>query len=321
MIMDSRMNPAITIKKTVQWFIYRGTTSSSEGEASIKISCQCVMNWPLVWMLIALVAILYLVYRPRYDEGYLTATRRRGPSSTPCDGSNGPCPGWGSYVIGWSAPTDDGGSPITGYQVQVMDMTDQPPTQVVSTTVTGTTYTLTPLNWYEAYQINVSAINAIGTGPASTLNIPAVPPQTQVPGAPTSLTADLWPPNSSNNPSSVPVYNITWSCPLDNGYSTVTNYMGYINGTQIFELNSNSSGSGGSWSWPMSGNSSSDIPPWSWNTSYTIEVYAINSVGTGTTPATYVLATGPPLNTIPGAPGVPSVSYQYAPNTIGPGQC
>ena len=79
-------------------------------------------------------------------------------------------------VFTWSAPASDGGSPITGYQIV---KTSSQAVGNGSTTQAGTTFTLTydpnpdnvtltEFTLYNDYTISVRAVNAVGTGPAST---------------------------------------------------------------------------------------------------------------------------------------------------------
>ncbi len=69
--------------------------------------------------------------------------------------------------LSWTAPALTGGSPITGYTVQVRTGTTVVTTGVV-VTVTGTTATVTGLTNGTAYNFRVQAVNAQGTGALST---------------------------------------------------------------------------------------------------------------------------------------------------------
>jgi Ca2+-binding RTX toxin-like protein len=122
----------------------------------------------------------------------------------------------------WVAPTTDGGSPITGYNVQVRTGTTVVRTE--NLTGNGTTATMTNLNNGTAYNFRVQAVNAIGAGPlspASTAVTPATVPNAPVIGTPTqgavggTLTANaLWsapiaPPTPANGGSAILSYTIT----------------------------------------------------------------------------------------------------------------
>jgi len=82
----------------------------------------------------------------------------------------------GGATVSWSAPSSDGGSPITGYTVAVT-----PATASAQVTVSGLTATVTGLPSGRTVAILVSAVNAVGTGP-SAASSPVTPPD--VPGAP-----------------------------------------------------------------------------------------------------------------------------------------
>ena len=70
----------------------------------------------------------------------------------------------------WRAPASNGGSAITGYQVQWKEATGNWDTaaDVSEATVTGTTYTITGLTGGVGYTVRVIASNDVGAGPAST---------------------------------------------------------------------------------------------------------------------------------------------------------
>ena len=69
----------------------------------------------------------------------------------------------------WQAPSSNGGSDVTGYKVQWKESTDSWDTEadVSEATVTGTSHTITSLTGGVEYRVRVSALNDVGTGPAS----------------------------------------------------------------------------------------------------------------------------------------------------------
>ena len=94
-------------------------------------------------------------------------------------------PGNTQVVLTWSAPTNNGGSPITGYilKYKVHTASDYIP---VTLPVTPLSKTLTGLTNGTAYDFNIAAVNLAGTANAST-DISATPGV--LPAAPTTLTA------------------------------------------------------------------------------------------------------------------------------------
>ena len=78
-----------------------------------------------------------------------------------------------SVLVGWTAPENDGESPITGYTVtpyaggEALDPVQAP--------ATATSRTVTGLANGTAYTFRVSATNAVGTGPASAASTPVTP--------------------------------------------------------------------------------------------------------------------------------------------------
>ncbi len=68
-------------------------------------------------------------------------------------------PGTGQVTLTWAAPAATGGSAITGYTVAT--------SPGGTTTVTGTSATITGLTSGTAYTFTVTANNGVGTGPTS----------------------------------------------------------------------------------------------------------------------------------------------------------
>ncbi|MFM8304559.1 MAG: fibronectin type III domain-containing protein [Actinomycetota bacterium] len=79
-------------------------------------------------------------------------------------------------LVTWSAPAFDGGSPITGYQVQVDG--------VIVTTTAGTSYSAVGLS-EGTHQFAVAAVNAVGVGASATTSA-TVPPQVPAAAAPSA---------------------------------------------------------------------------------------------------------------------------------------
>lgn len=150
----------------------------------------------------------------------------------------GAVPGDAQMALNWSAPADEGSSPITGYTV-----TASPGAATCSATVPETTCTVTGLANGTEYQFTVTASNAIGSGPASaplaaTPSLPA-----QAPDAPTLTDALVgnaqvelrWSAPASDNGSPITSYTVT-SQPGSSGCSAVPPAMactvtGLANGT------------------------------------------------------------------------------------------
>ena len=119
--------------------------------------------------------------------------------------------------LSWTAPTDDGGSEVTGYTVEYKQSSVSDWSGVSTVTATGTTATVTGLTNGASYDFRVSATNSVGTGEASavvTATPEAPPPPVTVPGAPSGLSA-----KAGNGRVS-----LSWTAPSDDGGSAVTGY-------------------------------------------------------------------------------------------------
>jgi hypothetical protein len=82
-------------------------------------------------------------------------------------------PGNGQATVSWTAPTSDGGPPITGYAVTpYIGYFPLPP---ITFNSTSTTQTVTRLTNGTTYRFKVAAINRAGTGRTSKVTNPVTP--------------------------------------------------------------------------------------------------------------------------------------------------
>jgi predicted phage tail protein len=116
-------------------------------------------------------------------------------------------PGNGQVQVSWTAPSSDGGSAVTAYQVL------RNGTQVHQTANGSTlSWTNTGLTNGTTYAFTVRAVNAAGTGPVSSPATSGTPRTT--PGAPTALVGTA----------SDGAIELTWSPPASDGGSAITGY-------------------------------------------------------------------------------------------------
>jgi Domain of unknown function (DUF1929)/Fibronectin type III domain len=167
----------------------------------------------------------------------------------------------GSATVTWTAPAP-GSSPITSYTVTpyigtvaqtATTITGAPP--AVSTTISG-------LQSGTAYTFEVSATNAVGTGPASAASNSVTPSAPTAPAAPSGVTAT--PANASAA--------VTWTAPANDGSPitsyTITPYIGTAAQTATTITGS-----------PPA--SSATVKGLSNGSAYTFTVSATNAIGTG----------------------------------------
>ena len=141
------------------------------------------------------------------------------------------------YLV-WRAPSSDGGSPITGYRIEVSDDGRSWVDLERNTENDDTDYTHTNLRPGSLRYYRVSAINSVGTGRPSRL---AFATTLDVPDEPTDLSATpkgedridlLWIRPSEDGGSPIEGYQIdvsensgaTWSVLVENSRSTATTY-------------------------------------------------------------------------------------------------
>jgi len=194
-----------------------------------------------------------------------------------------------SVSISWSPPQNNGGSPLTGYEIDYRVVPNTSYSTLATLNNVTTTYTHTNLVTGKTYIYRVSAMNIIGTGNPSpevlaTPTSSSAPPKNIAPNPPQNLVASVY--------SSTQI-NLSWGAPQSNGGPAVSGYK------IDFSLDSGNFTN-------LIANSGSSFTAYSHTGlqvghTYTYRVFAINSIGTGnssntaTTTLTQVL-------TVPGSP-------------------
>ena len=116
--------------------------------------------------------------------------------------------------LSWTAPASDGGSPITGYKIEVSSDGGTSWSDLeASTNSPRTTYAHTGLAAGTTRHYRVSAINSNGAGAASSVDDATT--GTTVPGAPTGLQATA---------SGTTQINLSWTAPANTGGRPITGY-------------------------------------------------------------------------------------------------
>jgi hypothetical protein len=123
--------------------------------------------------------------------------------------------GNGSVALAWTAPSSDGGSGLTGYEVWRATASGFE-TLLTPVPVSPTSYTDTPVTNGTTYYYQVKAINAVGPSAASNERsaTPTAPPPPTVPSAPTLTSA------TAGNGSVA----LAWTAPSSDGGSGLTGY-------------------------------------------------------------------------------------------------
>jgi titin len=172
--------------------------------------------------------------------------------------------------LSWVAPSNNGGSAITSYKIEVKSGSGSFANLVSSTGNTTTTYSHTGLTTDTTYTYRVSAINSIGTSSSSseTSATPTSSSTSGAPSAPTGLVA-----TASSNAQ----INLSWAAPASDGGYPITGYkIEYKIGSGTFTtLVANTASSTASYSHTGLTN----------GTTYAYRVSAINSIGTSSTSA------------------------------------
>ena len=161
-----------------------------------------------------------------FASGVVTATFKTSPTAPAPPTSVGITGlGDGELTVEWDAPTDDGGSAITGYKVQWKSGTQSFGSAREHTAVaSATSYTIPSLTNGTEYTVRVLAVNSVGdSAPSLTdFDTPVGPPD--APGNVRALpgNAELaveWDAPANNGGSAITVYTVQWKSSTES-YST-----------------------------------------------------------------------------------------------------
>ncbi|MEM3065674.1 MAG: fibronectin type III domain-containing protein [Candidatus Nitrosotenuis sp.] len=222
-------------------------------------------------------------------------------SATPTSSSTGAYPGAPTGLIAtavsptqvnlyWSAPSNNGGYPITGYKIEYRVGSGPYTTLVSNTASTATTYSHQGLTTNQVYIYRVYAITSFGTSQVASAEALAQPTSSSsaaAPGAPTGLSATAVSPTQIN---------LIWSAPSNIGSSPIIGYkIEAKSGTGSFTTLTSNTGTT-STTYQHTGLTT--------GTTYTYRVSAVNSVGAGS--ASSEAAATPTSSSAPAAPSTPT---------------
>jgi fibronectin type 3 domain-containing protein len=196
--------------------IYRGTTSGGE---SFLITVPLVTTYTDATVTNGVTYYYQVSATNAIGEGPLssevsaTPNPPAGPPSAPQGLSA--TPGDATVTLTWSAPSSDGGSPITNYKI--FRGTSSNGETLLTTIGNVLTYTDTAVTNGVTYYYKVSAVNSVGEGPRSNEASATPVASTTVPGAPRDLGAVAGDATVA----------LAWSSPASDGGSAITNYKVY----------------------------------------------------------------------------------------------
>jgi hypothetical protein len=177
-----------------------------------------------------------------------------------------------SATARWAAPTYDGGSGVTGYQVRVVDGAGVQVGELRPAGATATSLVVTGLTNGTAYRFQVAATNGAGAGAFSALSNAVTPTAATVPGPPV-----IGAPSQGAQGGALTAI-ARWTPPASNGGSAITGY-------RVTALRMSSSGANAT---VLSRTDSPILAAWVRQRSFTLaagnyrfEVVAINAIGTG----------------------------------------
>jgi fibronectin type 3 domain-containing protein len=196
--------------------VYRGTSAGGESATPVATSVTTtsftdasVVNGTTYYYTVA--AVNSAGTSPPSNETSATpvlvqATVPSAPQSLVATGANG------SVKLSWAAPSSNGGSPITGYDVYRGTSPGGESSTPVATNVTTTSFSDASVVNGTTYYYTVAAVNAVGPSPQS--GEASARPQATAPSAPSGLVA------SGGNGSVM----LSWAIPVTDGGSPITGY-------------------------------------------------------------------------------------------------
>ena len=204
-----------------------------------------------------------------------------------------------SYSVGlsWSAPTSDGGWPITDYVVQYKTSGASSWTTLADGVSNVTSATIKGLWGGTSYVFRVAAKNMLGAG-AYTQNISKATLPKTVPPPPTGLRFSEGYKTSAN---------VSWTAPVNNGGSTISDY--------IIQYKENTASSWITFNDGIKATTSAFITGLSNFKTYNYRVLAINSAGIGSaSPSSYFVMSPPasPTNFVSTSSTTSSVSLSWS---------
>ena len=218
-----------------------------------------------------------------FDSGVVTAAFKTSPvKPAPPTGVDITTEGNGELTVGWTAPTENGGSDITGYKVQWKSGTQSFGTARSTLTTDGaaTSYTIPSLTNGTEYTVRVLAVNSVGDSAASNTDT----------GTPSTTPSDPTNVQASGNAE----LTVTWDAP-DDGGSAITGYtVQWKSGTQSYNTSRQATVT----------TTTHTIPSLTNDTTYTLRVKATNANGD----SDWTEITGTPVS----GPGVASVTVDQA---------
>ena len=203
----------------------------------------------------------------------------------------------GALAITWSAPGDDGGTAVTGYNLRYIRNDSSDFAASRWTVVNGIwtsgdlEYTLSGLTNGVRYRLGLQAVNSEGSGEWSDANdprtgIPGDPPE--VPGAPTGIKAY----------STGTTVDISWSAPADDGGADITSYdLRYIRNDATDKADANWTVRSSVWTSGARRHAQTGLTA---GVLYDFQMRAVNSAGAGSWSATV----NNTASTVPGAPAI-----------------
>ncbi len=193
-------------------------------------------------------------------------------------------PGDEQLEVAWSAPGSDGGSAITGYNIQYSTDAGSSWAAHSGTDASTTTTTITDLTNGQRYEVQVQAVNAQGPSAWSASATATPTPAATAPAAPAILT--LTPGDRQ--------LEVSWHAPGSDGGSAITDYNVRY-----------SADAGSSWAdHPFTGTgTSTTITSLDNGQPYQVQVQALNVRGPGAW-STAATATPAPAATAPAAPAI-----------------